>query len=43
MWYKNSVGTFFGLVTKHACGIQTDRRTDGRMDRQTELRLPRTR
>jgi len=25
MSYKNIAGTFFGLVTKHAC----DRRTDG--------------
>ena len=24
MWYKNIVGRFFGLVTKHACGRQTD-------------------
>ena len=31
MWYKNSAGRFFGLVTKHAC----DRRTDGEMDRIT--------
>jgi len=37
MWYKNIAGTFFGLVRKHAC----DRRTDGRTDRRTELRLPR--
>ena len=28
MWYKNIAGTFFGLVTKHACDGQTDRRTD---------------
>jgi len=33
MWYKNIAGRFFGLVTKHAC--------DRRMDRRTELRLPR--
>jgi len=39
MWYKNIAGRFFGLVTKHAC----DRRTDGRTDRRTELRLPRPR
>jgi len=26
---KNVVGRFFGLVTKHACDRQTDRRTDG--------------
>jgi len=39
MWYKNIAGMFFGLVTKHAC----DRRTDGRTDRLTELRLPRPR
>jgi len=38
-WYKNIVGRFFGLVTKHAC----NRRTDGRTDRRTELRLPRPR
>jgi len=25
MWYKNTAGRFFGLVTKHAC----DKRTDG--------------
>jgi len=25
MWYKNIAGSFFGLVTKHAC----DGRTDG--------------
>ena len=31
MLYKNIAGTFFGLVTKHAC----DRRTDGRTDRIT--------
>ena len=36
---KNIAGRFFGLVTKHAC----DRRTDGRTDRRTELRLPRPR
>jgi len=29
MWYKNMPGRFFGLVTKHACDRQTDRRTDG--------------
>jgi len=28
MWYKNIAGSFFGLVTKHACDGQTDRRTD---------------
>jgi len=37
MWCKNITGRFFGLVTKHAY----DRRTDGRTDRRTELRLPR--
>ena len=31
MWYKNIAGTFFGLITKHAC----DRQTDGRTDRIT--------
>ena len=30
MWYKNTVGRFFGLVTKHACDRQTDGWTDGR-------------
>jgi len=35
MWYKNIAGRLFALVTKHACGRQTDR--------QTELRLPRPR
>jgi len=39
MWYKNVADRFFGLVTKHACDRQTDRRTDGR----TELQLPRPR
>jgi len=39
MRYKNIAGTFFGLVTKHAC----HRRTNGRTDRRTELRLPRLR
>ena len=34
MWYKNIAGMFFGLVTKHACDRQTDRRTDGQVDRQ---------
>jgi len=29
MWYKNIAGRFFGLVTKHACDRQTDRRSDG--------------
>ena len=28
MCYKNIAGRFFGLVTKHACDRQTDRRTD---------------
>jgi len=39
MWYKNIASRFFGLVTNHACGGQTDGRTDG----QTELRLLRAR
>jgi len=26
MWYKNTAGRFFGLVTKHACA---DGQTDG--------------
>jgi len=34
MWYKNIAGSFFGLVTKHACDGRTDRRTDGRTDKQ---------
>ena len=39
MWYKNIVGRFFGLVTKHAC----DRQTDGRIDRQTDrITAPKT-
>jgi len=29
MWCKNIAGRFFGLVTKHVCDRQTDRRTDG--------------
>jgi len=37
MWYKNIAGRFFGLVTKHACDRQIDKRTD----RRTKLRLPR--
>jgi len=35
IWYKNVAGRFFGLVTKHACDRQTDRRTDGQTDRIT--------
>ena len=35
MWYKNIAGRFFGLITKHACDIQTD----GRTDRQTADRI----
>jgi len=35
MWYKYIAGRFFGLIIKHACDRQTDRRT--------ELRLPRPR
>jgi len=34
MWYKNIAGRFFGLVIKHACVGQTDRRTDTRTDKQ---------
>jgi len=34
MRYKDIAGTFFGLVTKHACNRWTDK---------TELRLPRPR
>ena len=29
MCHKNIAGSFFGLVTKHACDRQTGRRTDG--------------
>ena len=29
---KHVAGRFFGLVTKHACDRQTDRRTDGRTE-----------
>jgi len=43
MWYKNIVGRFFGLVTKHTCDRQTDRETDRWRHGQTELRLPRPR
>jgi len=32
MWYKNIIGGFFGLVTKHACDIRTDGRIDGQTD-----------
>ena len=35
MWYKNIAGRFFGLVRKHACDRQTDRRTDGQTNRIT--------
>jgi len=28
MWYKNTAGKFFELVTKHACDGQTDGQTD---------------
>jgi len=43
MWYKNIAGTFFGLVTKHACDRQTDGRTDGGTDRQTDrMTTPKT-
>jgi len=34
MWYKNIASRFFGLVTKHACDRQTDRRTAGQKDGQ---------
>jgi len=37
MWYKNTAGRFFGLVTKQ----QSTRVTDGRTEK--ELRLPRPR
>jgi len=33
MWYKNIVGRFFGLVTKHACDRQTDGQNYGSQDR----------
>jgi len=33
-WYKNIAGTtFFGLVTKHACGRRTDRQNYDSQDR----------
>jgi len=35
MCYKTIAGRFFGLVTKHACDIRTDRQTDRRTDRIT--------
>jgi len=35
MWYKNIAGGFFGLVTKHACDRQAERRTDGLTDKIT--------
>jgi len=35
MLYKNIAGMFFGLVTKHACGGQTDGQTDRQTDRVT--------
>ena len=34
MRYKNIAGSFFGLVTKHACDRRTDRRTEGQTDGQ---------
>ena len=37
--YQNIRSALFAFVTNHAC----DRRTDGRTERQTELRLPRPR
>ena len=33
MWYKNIVGGFFGLVTKHACDGQTDSQNYDSQDR----------
>jgi len=33
-FHKNIAGRFFGLVTKHACDRQTNRRTEGRTDGQ---------
>ena len=42
-WYKNIVGRFFGLVTKHACDRRTDGRTDGQTDGQTDrITTPKT-
>ena len=37
MWYKNIAGRFFGLVTKHACDRQADRRTDRNTTPKTAL------
>jgi len=33
MWYKNIAGRFFGLVTKYACDIRTDRQNYDSQDR----------
>ena len=33
VWYKNIACRFFGLVTKHACGRQTDRQNYDSQDR----------
>jgi len=33
MWYKNIVGRFFGLVTKHACDGLTDGQNYDSQDR----------
>ena len=37
MQYKNIGGRFFGLVIKHACDRQTERRTDRITTPKTEL------
>jgi len=43
MWYKNIVGRFFGLVTKHACVRRTDRQMDRQTDGQTDrITTPKT-
>jgi len=39
MWYQNNGSMLFRFVTKHACGRQTDGRTDGQTDR---IMIPKT-
>jgi len=34
VWYQNICSASLSFVTIHACDRQTDRQTDGRMDRQ---------
>jgi len=44
VWYKNIAGRFFGLVTKHACDGQRDRRMDGQnYDSQDRASIPASR